>query len=240
MLTPTTEKQTQRAWSEIITLFLGLATFAYTMLAQSNPWFIALAAVFLVIALVMVLRDSGVFAWFKAKRLSRKADQVAKKEYLRFVKMFERARAHQDLVRELRDLEWKIHPIPQFASMSFENWYSDILGKVSRLKVRHASELELLGDRFHDFLWVMNGDYLRPFSEALRQGHAKYRSEQAEKNTRAAKEAYDRFLDSYKGFCEEMNALASRKILAAVYNAPPAMDWNAAAPEPDKGFTTTV
>ena len=238
MLTPATEQKSQRVWPEIIAVFLGLATFGYTMLAQPNPWFIALAVMFVAITLILLLRDSGAFTWCRKKLLSMKANRVAKIEYPRFVKMFERARVHQDLVRELRNLGWKVNPIPQFASMSFENWYSDIHGKVSRLRVRRASELELLGDRFHDFLTVLNTDYLRPFSEALRQGHAKYQNEQAEKNTRVAKESYDRFLETYKVFCEEINDAASRRILVAVHSTPPVFDWNAAAPEQTKGFTT--
>jgi len=229
-----TDKETRRVWPEIINLFLALTVSGIAIWAQPNPWLTVLLVILTVIAVAMLVRDSGVLAWWRKTVLSIKANRIAKREYPRFVKMFERARIHQELIRELRNLDWKVSPVPHFANMRFENWYSDILGSISRLKVRRATELELLGNRFHDLLSVMNTDYFRPFSEALRQGHAQYRNEQAMKSARAAKDMYDRFLETYNVFCDEINEAAQRRILISAYNTPSAFDWDAAVPQTEK------
>jgi hypothetical protein len=188
---------------------------------QPNPWFFSIPATLTVIALAMLVRDSGVLTWSRKIFLGIRANQMARREYPRFVKLVERARVHLELSRELHNLDRSASPVPHFAYMTFENWYNDILRSTANVRVRRASDLELLGDRFRDLLSVMNADYLRPCSDALRQGHARYRNEQAMKSARAAKDSYDRFVESYNAFCEEINEAAKRRVLTAVHNLPP-------------------
>jgi hypothetical protein len=230
LLSMVAPKETRKVWPEIVMMFLALTSSGYALWTRS-ALMVVLTGILTVIALLLTIRDSGLIGWWLTVRLEIRANRVAKKMYPRFVKIIERAGVHRELVTELRNVDWQVSPVPHIAHMSFDDWYGDIRRLAPQFRVRRASEMSLIGSRFFDFLRVLNQEYFRPLSEELRQGHAKYRNEQSIKSARSAKDSYDRFLESYNEFCDEVNEAARRNVLVPIHYTPTAFDWDAAAPK---------
>lgn len=226
------EKESHKIWPQIVTLLLALSTSFYTLWSQVNEWFYVVPVTLTLVVLFLLARDSGFFRWLRNRAIAASANRTVKRRYASFAKLVSKATVYQELADHLRNnVEWPPSDAgtPSFVNMHFANWYSDILHSVEfRKNVRCASELELMGSRLHDFLDVLNSYYLRPYADALRSGKAKYKNEQAMKDIRQAKASYDRFLELYSEFCEELNTEARRRVLVAIYTTPPPMDWTAA------------
>lgn len=228
-----TEKQGHKIWPQIVTLLLALSTSVYMSLSQASQWFYLIPIILTLAALFLLARDSGVFDWSRRKMQAASANWVARCAQPAFVKQIKKARVYQDLVRELQNgVEW-VGPvpgqvdIPNFVTMHFDNWYNEVLSSTENMKVRRAVELALLGGRFKDFLFVLNSHYLSPYSDALRAGKARYKTEQAMKSLQQAKGRYDRFLETYNDFCENLNDKTKERMLVSIYYIPAAMDWSA-------------
>ena len=228
-----TEKQGHKIWPQIVTLLAALSTSLYTQLSQTNSWFYPVPVVLTLISLFLLARDGGVFGWFRRKMQAASANRLARCAQPAFAKQIKKARVYQDLVRELQNgVEWVAQvpgqvDIPIFVNMYFDNWCNEVLGSTESVKIRRAVELELLADRFKDFLLVLNSYFLSPYSDALRAGKARYKTEQAMKSLQQVKGKYDRFLETYNEFCEDLNEKTKRRMLTSIHNIPAALDWSA-------------
>lgn len=228
-----TEKQSHKIWPQTVTLLLALSTSLYISLSQENLWFYPIPIILTLISLFLLARDIGTFGWFRRQAQAASANRVARRELPAFAKQINKARVYQDLVRELRSgVEWVAQvrgqvDTPTFVNMCFDNWYNEIVSRIEYLKIRRVDELALLAARFRDFLFVLNAYYLLPYSEALRAGKATYKTEQAMELLLQAKAKYDRFLETYNEFCENLNDKSTVQIFVPIHNIPASMDWSA-------------
>lgn len=227
MLWSDSTSQTNKA-REWIQPLIGLATFAY-IASGSTGWRFTIATIVAgSLAFIFVfsfLKENGFFSWVKQQTACWSANRTAKLEYKDFLKYVNKAeRKLNELTNVLvNQIEWPTD-FNNFARTTFENRYNELSHCARQLNVRRATDLELIGNRFRDFLDGVNLYYYQQFATVLRAGKAKYRYDDTSSHLRRAKDAYDKFLEQYNEFCEELNAKSGRQVLIGIHTGPSMME----------------
>lgn len=222
-----------RVWPQVITLLLALFTSVYTVWSRADLWYYAVPVVLTIAAVTLLVRDSGLPGWLKRQWSNVAVNRLARREYSNLLKFIKKASVYRELHSALQNgTTWPgtdgATQVPSFVSFYFDNWYNDIVYTAEQVRAKRQIELVLVGRRFRDFVDIFNNHYLRPFSDAMRSGRAKYMNEDTAKDVRQKKERADRLIDAYNEYCEELNGKARRLLLVPVHSMSPALDWAAA------------
>jgi hypothetical protein len=219
----------QVKWPEIIIMFMTIISFLWSLRKESVWWVLIPIALF-VLCVVLLIRDSGLFNRLvnrhRLRKQYKRGDRETKKHYSRFVLLIEKSGLFRNLMDHLDRTEWANKDnYPQLGNIRFVNWHNRILETAKGLKIKHLDEMNLIVQRFRDFLEAFNEHYIQTFSTAYKLGHAKYPSEDFKKQIVQLKRQYDNVLGEYNDFCKEFNNKCSNSILAPIYSFPPDLDW---------------
>lgn len=224
------EKDKPTKWPEIVTLLLGIISFWFSSM-KPTPWLVYIPVLFLVLTIVLIIRDADLFQWiakwYRVRSQNRIGNKVTRKEYRGFVLLIEKLGVAQELASELERTEWANREnYTYFGNVHFGNWYTGIKETAQGLKVKRLSEIKLIAQRLRDYLNAFNGYYVQTLSSAYKQGHAKYPNEDYKKKIFQLKRQYDVALTEHDDFCKAFNVKCKNEnALIPVYTLPPDFDW---------------
>jgi hypothetical protein len=215
-------------WPEIIIMFMAIISFFWQS-REGNPWFLIIPVFFILLSIVLLLRDWGLFSrlvkGYRLKKQNKRGNREAKKHYSSLIRLIEKAGLFRLLMDHLDRTEWNTKEyFPYLGNIPFVNWYNDIIGTAKGLKIKRLDELKLISQRFRDFLDAFNEHYVRTFSTAYKLGQAKYPNEDTKKTIIQLKRQYDALLIEYNDFCKKFNNKCANSVLVPIF-LPPDLDW---------------
>lgn len=227
-----TDKKT--SWPEIIALLSALGTSIYASSIQQS-WFVIVPILLAVITTILLLRDIGVFRWlvssYRTTRGQLIGNLTVRQNYVGYLRFVERAEIVKELMSELRNAKWyhekTIFYVQNINSTSFENLYSEILNSTKQQRIKRIKEMELVGQRFRDFINTFNRCCLQLYSLGFKEGEVKYQNEDHRKRIIKLKSTYDKTIEEYNNFCKTLNYKAHREILCPIYDVQHDLDWSA-------------
>lgn len=237
------EPEKSTTWRETITLLLALGATFYQISIQTITWFISIPIALTFVSLILLVKEIGLYgqvvAWYKGKKKVSLLNRVITKRYPEFVAHIEQFEVFSELMSTMQNVEWLDSECIKyryvFASGSvFANWFNSILYNAKKFKNFSKEEMTLIGERLRDFVSVFDEYYLKIYSDALREGRAKYPSEQFMKNIKNRKNKYDHAISSYNDFCAAIERETQTSILTRLYNTSIDLDYISALKSTEK------
>lgn len=231
---PSFDDRKKTSWPEIIALLSALGTSIYASSIQQS-WFVIVPILLAVITTILLLRDIGLFRWLASfYRLTRgkfKGNLAVRQNYVEYLRFVERVEIVKELIRELRNAKWHhektIFHVQHISTISFEYLYTEILNSTKEQRIKRIKEMELIGQRFRDFINTFNHFFLQLYSLGFKEGEVQYQNEDHRKRIIKLKNSYDKIIEEYNNFCKTLNYKAHREILWPIHDAPPDLDWPA-------------